>query len=89
MHRIYCPLFFAAVLWTGCGEQPTPEPTTTSAPELAEQSTPAQTASELFSTGRDLQNRAHFGRAEEVYLQTLALEPYNAQYHYYLGAVLH
>lgn len=89
MHRIYFPLFLAAALWTSCVEQPTPEPTTASAPELAELSTPAQTASELFATGRDLQNRAHFGRAEEVYRQAIALEPDNAQYHYYLGTVLH
>jgi tetratricopeptide (TPR) repeat protein len=50
---------------------------------------PTASASEAFATGRALQARGLFARAEQAYLQALDQAHANPQYHYYLGVVLH
>jgi tetratricopeptide (TPR) repeat protein len=80
-------LCIAIALLAGCSEEPDPAPP----PVISQLDTPppAQTSAALFAEGRALQARAHFKRAEEVYRQAITLEPNSAQYHYYLGTVLH
>lgn len=87
MFRISHLLLFAAALSLGCSEESTIEPKA-SAPRLTQEETSAQTSAELFASGRNLQKRGHFSRAEEAYRQAIAIEPDNAQYHYYLATVL-